>query len=72
MRFILFLTTFLFFSNGFFLHESAAQEVLPKWMTEEEKAIYQDYRDNLPVPLNITPPANPPRAHPVSLKKHRL
>ena len=61
MRFILFLTTFLFFSNGFFLHESAAQEVLPKWMTEEEKAIYQDYRDNLPVPLNITPPANPPR-----------
>ncbi|TVR41501.1 MAG: T9SS C-terminal target domain-containing protein [Bacteroidia bacterium] len=61
MRCILLLTTFFFSLNVFFLSNSVAQEVLPKWMTEEEKAIYPDYRANLPVPLSTNPPANSPR-----------
>ncbi len=38
-----------------------ADDPLPKWMTEEEKSIYDEYRKNRPAPLNTTPPDSPPR-----------
>jgi agmatine deiminase len=38
-----------------------AQESLPKWMTPQEKAIYQEYLDNLPEGKSTQPPTTPPR-----------
>lgn len=38
-----------------------AQDPLPKWMTEQEKAIFQDYLDNLPLTRSTSPPSSTPR-----------
>ena len=43
------------------IHTAQAQDPLPKWMTPEEEAVYEDYRKSLPLPLNTTPPDSPPR-----------
>ncbi len=34
---------------------------MPKWMTEQEKLIFQDYLDNLPQPRSTSPPSAIPR-----------
>ncbi len=60
MRVTTILVSFLITFSSFSTHLSA-QEPLPKWMTEEEKAIYQEYLENLPQPKSTSPPANPPR-----------
>lgn len=51
----------LLFISVTFLFNVNAQEPLPKWMTEHEKVIYQDYLDNLPQPKSTSPPSTPPR-----------
>ena len=60
MRFTTFLISILLTFSSFSTYLSA-QDPLPKWMTEEEKAIYQEYLENLPQPKSTAPPANPPR-----------
>lgn len=52
---------FLFFSL-FLPFSLFAQDPLPKWMTEAEKEIYQEYLDNIPEGKSTTPPASIPRA----------
>lgn len=60
MRFTtLLISLFITFSS--FSTYLSAQDPLPKWMTEEEKAVYQEYLDKLPQPKSTAPPANPPR-----------
>lgn len=39
----------------------SAQNPLPKWMTEAEKKIYQQYLEELPANKSIAPPASIPR-----------
>lgn len=53
---VLFLIS-LFLSTSLF-----AQDPLPKWMTEAEKEIYQEYLENIPEGKSTTPPSGIPRA----------
>jgi len=51
-----------FFVVSLFLsHHAVADDPLPKWMTEEEKASWEDYLRERPEPFNTTPPDTPPR-----------
>ena len=38
-----------------------SQDPLPKWMTEEESKIYQNYLDEIPATKQANPPSVPPR-----------
>ncbi len=60
MRFFNLLTFFVAFTT-LFSTRIYADDPLPKWMTEEERAIYDEYRQHRPEPLNTTPPDSPPR-----------
>ncbi|MEE4178691.1 MAG: agmatine deiminase family protein [Bacteroides sp.] len=54
--------TILFFISLFLNASVFAQEPLPHWMTEAEKAIFQDYLDNIPEGKSTSPPIGIPRA----------
>lgn len=60
MRLFGLLTLSMLFSL-FIFGDAHADDPLPKWMTEEEKAIYEDYLKGRPEPLNTTPPDVSPR-----------
>ncbi len=61
MRYTFLLSCFIIVQ--IFLHFSIqAQNHLPKWMTEEEKAIYPEYLENLTVSKHAKAPESPPRA----------
>ncbi len=51
----------LFVFNFLIFHHALADDPLPKWMTEEEKASWEDYLRARPEPFNTTPPDIPPR-----------
>lgn len=61
MRYIIFLSIFIL-SNTFINNNLQAQDPLPKWMTEEEKAIYQDYLESVRLSKSGKAPDTPPRA----------
>ncbi len=60
MRYLFFLSFFIV-SNLFISNHIQAQDPLPKWMTEEEKAIYPDYLENLVLSKSAKAPDTPPR-----------
>jgi len=55
--YLLLICTFLFLLSS----NLKAQDPLPKWMTEEEKKIYQHYLNELTAGKSIDPPASIPR-----------
>ncbi len=60
MRYLFLLTCFLITSNLLSVHLQA-QDPLPKWMTEEEKAIYPEYLKSLILSKSTKAPDTPPR-----------
>ncbi len=60
MRYFFLLSCFLI-ANLFIQFQIQAQDHLPKWMTDEEKAIYHEYLENLGTAKDAKAPDSPPR-----------